>query len=156
MSTPSETATNNETANDIEGSGEDGNNETTNINEGSDEEGDEWWEIKKVYSEQELLCGSPIKCDGNKCNLVACSLWQKLPLKKEEWNCCLDCQKAEGGFGGWPEDAGDVPREYISENHRILMAQHCSTDHNWNQHGFPRNLPFMERERRHQESGRSY
>ena len=108
-----------------------------------------WWEMKKLYSAGDIMSDSPVKCDNPKCNLVACAQWHELPQltqDKNEWNTCLDCQKGDGGFGGWPDEMpGDI--DHISETHRVQMATHCSKESNWRKHKFT-NLPFMDRGRR--------
>ena len=116
-----------------------------------EDEDDEWWGIEKVYTPAEILHISPIKCQGEGCSLNACCLWQEMSKKEKKWNCCLDCQlKAASsgeGFGGWPDQLEHIPLEYMDQNHRVVIASHCSTDNNWRRHNFPR-LAFTQRSRR--------
>jgi hypothetical protein len=116
-----------------------------------DEASDEWWEIEKVYTPDEILHNSPIKCQGDNCFLSACCRWREMHKKEQTWDCCLDCQlkpaSSGDGFGGWPNDPSKVPLEYMDTNHRVAMASYCSTDNNWRRHKFPR-LPFTTRSRR--------
>ena len=125
------------------------NNETTSDEAGEDE-GDEYWQINKVYTEAELMSNSPVRCDGDDCNLFACCRWQEMSKQEQEWNTCLDCQKREDdqGFGGWPQNVKEIPISHMSQNHRVLMATHCSTDTDYRNHGFPPSMLFVVGNRR--------
>jgi len=115
-------------------------------------EEDEFWQLKKVYTEPEIL-GSPVGCDGEGCNLIACCQWEEMSEKawKENlWNTCLECQakplKSGLGFSGWPTEKKDIPIKFMSQNLRQLIASKCSKDHNWKRGSRFPNLPFVSEE----------
>lgn len=83
------------------------------------------WDLKHIYDMAQLQGEEPTLCDGGNCRLVACSQWM-CSLSGDIWNSCLDCQLER--FQGWPKSTEDYPVECISDHHRRIMIQHCSSE----------------------------
>lgn len=83
------------------------------------------WDLKHIYDMDQLQGEEPTLCDGNNCRLVACSQWM-CSLSGNIWNGCLDCQLER--FQGWPKSKEDYPVEFISDDHRRVMIQHCCSE----------------------------
>jgi hypothetical protein len=50
----------------------------------ADEEGEppaELWDLVKIYTAKDILKSNAVKCMGDKCHLVACSIWSSIEVK---------------------------------------------------------------------------
>jgi hypothetical protein len=50
----------------------------------ADEEGKppaELWDLVKIYTAKDILKSNAVKCMGDKCHLVACSIWSSIEVK---------------------------------------------------------------------------
>ena len=50
---------------------------------------DELWNLKKIYTRKDILKSNAVKCMGDKCRLVACSIWSSNLNPEEPWFYCL-------------------------------------------------------------------
>jgi len=58
----------------------------------ADEEGGppaELWDLVKIYTAKDILKSNAVKCMGEKCRLVACSIWSSTLNPEEPWFSCL-------------------------------------------------------------------
>ena len=49
----------------------------------------ELWDLKKIYTTKDILKSNAVKCMGDKCRLVACSIWSSNLNPEEPWFSCL-------------------------------------------------------------------
>ena len=63
---------------------------------------------------------------GDDCGLVACSQWKA--IGRAPWNSCLDCQLED--YEGFPTKRHELPIDYMTEEHREIIAKKCSTNPN--------------------------
>jgi hypothetical protein len=92
----------------------------------ADEEGEQpadLWDLKKIYTTKDILKSNAVKCMGDKCCLVACSIWSSNLNPKEPWFSCLDCQ--ENHFNGWPEDKLPL---HLDDEWRNTVRDKCTDD----------------------------
>ncbi len=47
------------------------------------------WDLKKIYTTKDILKSNAVKCMGDKCRLVACSIWSSNLNPEEPWFSCL-------------------------------------------------------------------
>ena len=47
------------------------------------------WDLKKIYTTKDILKSNAVKCMGDKCRLVACSIWSSNLNPEEPWFYCL-------------------------------------------------------------------
>jgi hypothetical protein len=81
---------------------------------------DEIWNLKYVYTVDEILSPTPRMCDSENCQYVACSLWES--SRGEHINACLDCQEED--FGGWPMEP--VRMEPDDEELKTVIHAKCT------------------------------
>ena len=58
----------------------------------ADEEGGppaELWDLVKIYTAKDILKSNAVKCMGENCRLVACSIWSSTLNPEEPWFSCL-------------------------------------------------------------------
>jgi hypothetical protein len=78
---------------------EEGNDEEENLeedgNEGDEEEGEEMWELKKIFTVEEITKAKPVMCGGTSCPNAACSVYQSDRDTNcvRAWFTCVDCQE---------------------------------------------------------------
>lgn len=90
----------------------------------------EQWDIKHIFTVEELLQNNAQKCGSKKCPLLACSAW--VSSENEEWNGCLDCQ--EEYYERWPEKASEYPISFMTVEHRELIWEKCTGKMSDNHH----------------------
>ena len=47
------------------------------------------WNLKTIYTAKDILRSNAVKCMGDKCRLVACSIWSSNLNPEEPWFSCL-------------------------------------------------------------------
>ena len=52
------------------------------------------WDLKKIYTTKDILKSNAVKCMGDKCRLVACSIWSSTSIPKSRGfialvSCCV-------------------------------------------------------------------
>jgi hypothetical protein len=86
-------------SNDTHEEGVDTNEEAEDMNgaentslDPPDEEGEppaDSWNLKTIYTAKDILRSNAVKCMGDKCCLVACSIWSSNLNPEELWFSCL-------------------------------------------------------------------
>jgi hypothetical protein len=62
------------------------------LDSAADEEGEplaELWDLVHIHTAKEILETNAVKCMGDKCRLVACSIWSSTLNPEEQWFTCL-------------------------------------------------------------------
>ena len=94
---------------------------STDHGEEEDEEPGEQWDIKHIFTIQEIE-NEGKQCETKNCPLKACSIW--ISSNNDEWNGCLDCQ--EDYYEKWPEKVKDYPVTFMSIEHREVIWDQCT------------------------------
>lgn len=84
----------------------------------------EKWTLKDIFSIAQLQSDVPPKCHDTDCVHVACAQWLS-STTGETWNLCIDCNRKK--FGGWPKNLDEYPITFVTEEHRRIMCQLCSS-----------------------------
>lgn len=84
------------------------------------------WTLDIVFSIHQLQSNSPPTCHEKDCDRVACAQWLSSSTG-DSWNGCIDCIHKH--FGGWPQNVDDYPIAFVSEEHRRIMKQLCSSEY---------------------------
>lgn len=113
------------------------------------------WECIKVFSEEEIQMAKAAQCSIKGCKQIACvsylenkrstcdtndsdsSTTTTVSITTTTWNYCVDCQLSERK--GWPYRLDDYPVEFISTQHRKVIAKKCSK---YDQTHLPTNIPI--------------
>jgi hypothetical protein len=72
--------------------GEDTNGDSAHDDTPTDHSGEppaDLWDLKKIYTTKNILKSNAVKCMGDKCRLVACSIWSSNLNPEEPWFSCL-------------------------------------------------------------------
>ena len=116
-----------------DGGDEDGNDEDDGppaavddgaTDEAEEVEADELWDLKVILPAKQILMPRPKLCQGNDCNLVACSIWSSNLDPESPWYSCLDCQ--DEFFGGWPENPAEIPIKVLDDDLRDAILDKCT------------------------------
>ena len=89
--------------------------------EGGDDDDDKW-DLKHIFTIEEIKKSDSQKCMTEDCPLIACATY--VSSSGETWHSCLDCQ--ENDYGGWPEKASEFPIKFMTDEHREVIAEKCT------------------------------
>eukprot|EP00804_Cyclotella_cryptica_P013291 CCRYP_018637-RB/>CCRYP_018637-RB protein AED:0.20 eAED:0.20 QI:289/1/1/1/1/1/6/1235/735 len=101
-------------------------NEVSPNNDVSVDPNEETWDLKIVFNAKDLTKPKKIICSTEDCPLVACSAWVSTHKPEEPWFTCLDCQRDD--FGGFPDEEGELPIKFLTEENRKLILEKCTAD----------------------------
>jgi hypothetical protein len=87
---------------------------------------EETWDLKIIFNVHDLSKPKKIMCSTEECPLVACSAWVSSHNPEKPWFTCLDCQSND--FGGFPDEEGELPVKFLTEENRKLILEKCTTD----------------------------
>jgi len=83
----------------------------------------EIWDLKQVLTVKQIYQPGPIKCQTEKCRLIACCIWSSNLDPNTPWYTCLDCQEKD--FKGWPAE-GELPLKVFPNELRNAMMDRCT------------------------------
>ena len=98
------------------------------------------WKLTQIFTRAEIESGNK-KCEVNKCkNHSACSVW-----KSSEGTKILCSDHTERTFEGWPASSKDYPVEFLPEDNKAAIDEHCVVKNIANKYRSKPELPSTDR-----------
>ena len=85
--------------------------------------GDEEWDLKHIFTIDEIKKKEPVMCMTKNCPLVACCKYISSVDTSNIWASCLDCQEQD--YGGWPDET-ELPIKFLTEKHKEVIIEKCT------------------------------